>query len=312
MEKNLESINSKSLAVFLLIIALAVFNKSVAQELIPLEVSQHKAVHLMFPGNVKYCASGSENVGYEVTDNIVKLIAKKQGFPETNLTVITEGDVIFSFLLIFNKDPRKLNLIVEEKRGKFIDGKVPDDLSVSTTTLPAGSTKDIKLSVEENGSSLNSPSNSDTGPLEEKFNAICIEMIQNEKSVPVADLSNSVGLEIYNIYEYDGHHYFSMYAYNESEKPFKVDIVNFQQADKNWAFGKVYREGLKKPVYVFNEKDVFNVNGKHHIVYVFEKLNIEEDKKFLIEMGAEDGKRMLSLEVPEKYINEAPVFKEVK
>src|SRR5690606_3059986 len=104
---------------------------AIGQELIPLEVSQQKAVHLVFASNVKYCDTGSENVVSSVTDNIVKLTASKAGFPETNLTVITEGNILYSFLLLYNKDPRKLNLIVEQSSGKAISAEAPANATAS-------------------------------------------------------------------------------------------------------------------------------------------------------------------------------------
>ena len=292
--------------VFCILTLIITGNTAVGQELIPLEVSQQKAVHLIFASNVKYSDTGSEHVVSSVTDNIVKLTATKAGFPETNLTVITDDNILYSFLLLYNRDPRKLNLIVEQSSGKAISAEAPAN---ATASLNAPSASAGPAVVEVAPTAIEVEEELPVLMEGEDFHQVCLRMIQNGKNLQIGDQTNNVGLEIYNIYEYNGYHFFSMHAYNQSPKPFKLDIVNFQQADKNWAFGKVYREALKKPVYVFNEKDVFNVNGKHHIVYIFEKLKIEPGKKFLIEMGADDGKRILSLEVAEKYINQAPEFK---
>ncbi len=304
MKTNKQHLISKYGILWFTLCVVCFTKQGAAQELIPLEVSQQKAVHLVFPTKVKYCDTGSEHVVSTATDNIVKLTATKAGFPETNLTVISEGNILYSFLLLYNKDPRKLNLIVEQSSGKAIGGAPSENATASLVTNSEPTLVENNAPtavVEENKKPMTMK--------EEEFHEVCLRMIQNEKSLAIGDITSNVGLDIYNIYEYNGYHFFSMHAYNQSKKPFNLDIVNFQQADKNWAFGKVYREVLKKPVYVFNEKDVFNVNGKHHIVYIFEKLKIEPGKKFLIEMGAADGKRMLSLEVAEKFINEAPEFK---
>lgn len=305
MKANVQNRIMSSRVIFCILSLICFSNTSFGQELIPLEVSHQKAVHLVFPSHVKYCDAGSESVVYSVTDNIVKLTAANAGFPETNLTVISDDNTLYSFLLLYNKDPRKLNLIVEQSSGKAINAAAPAN---ATASLAAGTPEVVSApvapvveAVEEEEQPVSME--------EEDFNEVCLRMIQNEKSLQLTDMTNNVGLDIYNIYEYNGYHFFSMQAYNQSKKPFKLDIVNFQQADKNWAFGKMYRETLKKPVYVFNEKEVFNANGRYHIVYIFKKLKIEPGKKFLIEMGADDGKRILSLEVAERYINEAPEFK---
>lgn len=301
-----EQLIERTLAGVLAIILMVFVSSSYAQTLIPLDISQEKAVYLLFPVNVNYCDTGNEDVTYAVTDNIVKLNAKKVAFPETNLTVITKDNVLYTFLLIYKKDPRKLNVILTLEEGKQIGRHSPDNLLGSTYPEETEEVRDVVTAIEsQNDNSALETAVVSTLLSKEVFDSVCLKMINNEKSLLINDMIHNVGLELVNVFEYEGYHFFSLYAYNHSKKPFVVDIVNFQQGEKSWTFGKVYREALITPVYAFNDKNVIAPNAKFHLIYVFEKMHLADGKKLLIEMGADDGKRILSLEVPGKAINEA-------
>lgn len=309
----IKALKENSLILLLILPVMVFVNYSYGQTLIPLDVSLEKAVHLLFPADVNYCDTGNEDVVYRVTDNIVKLNAKKIAFAETNLTVITKDNVLYTFLLIYKEAPRKLNVILSLKEGKQIGNNLPDNLVASTSTEHTEEVMDVEPEMESQN--VNSPSETtvlSTLFSKEDFDSVCLKMVNNGKSLLINDISHNVGLELFNIFEYKGYHFFSLYAYNHSKKPFEVDIVNFQQAEKSWSLGKVYREDLIAPVYTFNDKKVIAPEAKFHFIYTFEKITLEDGKIFLIEMGADDGRRILSLKIPYKFINEARVFEEVK
>lgn len=299
----------ESTSTILLTITLQVFiTHCYGQTLIPLDISQEKAVHLLFPANVNYCDTGNKDVTYAVTDNIVKLNANKVAFSETNLTIITKDNVLYTFLLIYKKDPRKLNVILSLKDGKQIGRDSPDSLDnvvASTSIEQAKEVRDVVLAMEsQNVNSSFETKMLSTSLSKEDFDSVCLKMVNHEKSLLINDISQNVGLELLNIFEYKGYLFFSLFAYNHSKKPFQVDIVNFQKGEKRWTFGKVYREALLAPVHAFNDKNVIKPKAKFPLIYVFEKIHLADDKKLLIEMGADDGKRILSLEVSHKAINE--------
>lgn len=266
------------------------------QELIPLEVAKQKAVHLIFSQKVKYCASGSQEVSHTITGNILKLKALKAPFAETNLTVITEDDRLYSFLLLYNENPRRLNLQPAPESGKLLHAPaqpapaVPGPAAVHTATTASASPTLAAVPA--------------TAPAEAYANT-CQQILGHWQFEHFIESEGTIYLQLRNIYQDEKYLYFTLCAQNAGDKDLMIDFVNFQQGDAQGILRDVYREGLKKPFYVFNKNEIIKAKGQHHMVYVFEKFSIEAGKKLLIDLGEKNGSRFLSLGIPAKYINEA-------
>ena len=74
-----------------------------------ISVSTTKTVSLIFPSHVQSMDRGSDLIIVQkATENIVKVKAVKDSFPETNLTVITVDGKLYSLILYFNEHPTTL------------------------------------------------------------------------------------------------------------------------------------------------------------------------------------------------------------
>lgn len=72
-------------------------------------LSTTKTVSLIFPSHVQSVDRGSDLIIVQkATENIVKVKAVKDSFPETNLTVITVDGKLYSLILEFNAHPSVL------------------------------------------------------------------------------------------------------------------------------------------------------------------------------------------------------------
>ena len=279
-----------------------------AQELIPIEVSQHKSVHILFPANVKYCDAAVGEVKFQVTNNIVKLISSTSTLPETNLTVITEDNFLFTFLVLYSKNPRRLNIMANVEKGRLIK----TERTVQESNMVAAKPQ---ISAQKNAQSRviqvpAAPAEAQTlqataSPIDSVFHLMCLKMINQQKTYHYSDMDKNVALEIPNVFEKDNYLFFVMNATNKAEKDFLIDFVNFQQAKRKGIWRRLYREELKKPVYVFNKKTAFNKNKTHYMVFVFEKFKIDKGKKLWVEIGENNGDGFLSLAVHPKAINHA-------
>src|SRR5690606_38979464 len=85
-----------------------------------LKISEGKTTHLIFPSAVKYFDYGSVDVGVtETTEpNIIKVKAAISHFPQTNLTVMTDDNVFYSFMLEYMENPNVLNYFFKSDQGK--------------------------------------------------------------------------------------------------------------------------------------------------------------------------------------------------
>lgn len=78
-----------------------------------LYVSDQKTTHLVFPGPVSYVDLGSPGIiAAKATgsENIVRVKANGGGFMETNMTVLTTGGKLYSFVVRYQRIPKVLAL----------------------------------------------------------------------------------------------------------------------------------------------------------------------------------------------------------
>jgi len=75
-------------------------------------VGFQKTTHLIFPYAVSYVDLGNGGIIADKArgaENIVKVKASQQDFPETNMTVVTTDGRLYSFLVNYDANPRVLN-----------------------------------------------------------------------------------------------------------------------------------------------------------------------------------------------------------
>ena len=78
-----------------------------------LYVSEQKTTHLVFPNPISYVDLGSGGIiAAKATgsENIVRVKANGGGFPETNMTVLTVGGKLYSFVVRYQRFPKVLGL----------------------------------------------------------------------------------------------------------------------------------------------------------------------------------------------------------
>lgn len=108
------------IGIFLFLTAITVFSQnsnpvnSTSIEPYPLSIAFNKTTNLVFPYAIKSVDRGSQSVlAQKATgvENILQIKAGKEGFEETNLTVITAEGKLYSFLLNYAPRPTVLNLV---------------------------------------------------------------------------------------------------------------------------------------------------------------------------------------------------------
>lgn len=105
-------------------------NATEAQKLpsLNLYVSDQKTTHLVFPNPVTYVDLGSSGlIAAKATgsENIVRVKAAAAGFGETNMTVLTSGGKLYSFVVNYQRSPRMVGIDLGTADGSNDKGKLP-------------------------------------------------------------------------------------------------------------------------------------------------------------------------------------------
>jgi len=101
----------------------------------PLEVCFNKTTNLIFPYPMRSIDRGSQDIIVQKAkgvDNVLQVKANKEGFAETNISVITSDGRLYSFLVNYESSPRKLNLSFvadsgQQPRCEFANGEPNDE-----------------------------------------------------------------------------------------------------------------------------------------------------------------------------------------
>lgn len=85
----------------------------VFSESVPIEISVNKTVSLVFPANIVSTDRGSDQVMVQkATSNILQIKSVTDSCRETNLTVVTADNKIYSFIVRYAEDPAHLTILL--------------------------------------------------------------------------------------------------------------------------------------------------------------------------------------------------------
>lgn len=118
-------------------------------------VGFQKTTHLIFPYAVSYVDLGNGGIiadKAQGAENIVKVKASQQGFPQTNMTVVTTDGRLYSFIVDYDANPRVLNYNL-----------AANDVSTSSAVVPLAHLSNSSVTQSD---------------LEDYSNGSCVEFIE--------------------------------------------------------------------------------------------------------------------------------------
>lgn len=236
----------------------------------PLEISNQRTTHLIFPFSILSVDRGSTDILVQKAkgvENVLQLKAAKENFCQTNLTVITGDGKLYSFLLKYSADPWPLTLrmIKSVKLDK-------SDLSVAT------------LSGPESNEAL----------LESKSAEI--------KTIPrtiwgVVDRKFGMAIKLIGLYSRGNTLYVQLSIVNHTHIDYDVDQFRFYIKDKKQGRRTASQESEQVPLNIDGNPSVIKANGSQTIVVALPKFTITDKKRFFIELTEKNGGRNLSLKI---------------
>jgi len=249
------------------------------QENVILKISDGKTTHLVFPSGVKYYDHGSEDVGVQETGepNIIKVKAAVPGFEGTNLTVMTDDNVFYSFLLEYERSPKNLNYFFDTSEGRAYAKNGLYGRPVDTdATVPENTAK--KAAV--------------------RLDSLLGKMPRNDSYV-AGVRKNGITLVLKDVFVDAENLYFVLDAINSSAVNYDIDFVKFFVKPRKKGKRSTVQDVELLPTGSFNVPDVLseNTKGSSYFVFTLEKFTVSGDKKLVVEMWERNGDRSVELEV---------------
>jgi conjugative transposon TraN protein len=213
-------------------------------------------------------------------ENIVKVKASQQGFPETNMTVVTTDGRLYSFLVNYDANPRVLNYNLAST-----------DVSSSSAVVPLAHLSNMGVTQSD---------------LEEYSRLV----LDKRKGPHVQEKKDDITLALQGMYTQDDVFFFPLHLANSSNINYDVDFVKFYIRDKKVAKRTAIQESEVTPVFVYNASST-TIPGPGAIdqVYALRKFTIPDDKNLVVEMFEKGGGRQLSFVVTNSDILKARKLK---
>lgn len=246
-------------------------------------VGFQKTTHLIFPYAVSYVDLGNGGIIADKAhgaENIVKVKASQQGFPETNMTVVTTDGRLYSFLVNYDANPRVLNYNLAST-----------DVSKSSAVIPLAHLSNMGVTQSD---------------LEEYSRLV----LDKRKGPHVQERKDDITLALQGMYTQDDVFFFPLHLANSSNINYDVDFIKFYIRDKKVAKRTAIQESELTPVFVYNASQT-TIPGPGNIdqVYALRKFTIPDDKNLVVEMFEKGGGRQLSFVVTNSDILKARKLK---
>jgi conjugative transposon TraN protein len=235
----------------------------------PLAITYEKTTNLVFPYAIISVDRGSQSVLAQKAkgvENILQIKAGKEGFEETNLTVITSEGKLYSFLLNYDPKPSELNLTFE-------------------TMNPV--VKNAFFSSEEH----------DEKEIEAYSNLVAIE---KEKIYGIKDKKYGMRFQLDGLYIRENVMYYRIKMENQSNINYDIDQLRFFIRDRKKAKRTATQEIEIKALYVENNTTTVRGQSEHIFVFALPKFTIPDQKFLAVQLMEKNGGRHLELNVRNK------------
>ena len=251
----------------------------------PFYVSDQKTTHLVFPYPVTYVDLGNPGIiAAKATgaENIVRVKAAGNAFPEANMTVLTSGGKLYMFLVNYQHDPKVLSLDLGAA-GEAAGGQATAATGgaiLSNSPIPQGNLDAYSGQALARGGTSAS----------ERANQLSLR-------------AGAVGYQQETLF-------FPLHIANKSNVTYDVDFVKFYIQDKQVAKRTAEQALEVNPVYVFNGAlKKIPARGMLEQVYIFRKFTIPDQKQLIIELYEKGGGRNIKLRLTNADLLKARTFK---
>lgn len=238
------------------------------------EVTYNKTTNLIFPYAIKSVDKGSREVLVQKAvgvENVLQLKAAKQGFAETNLTVVTADGSLFPFILNYIDAPPAFSL----KFGNAETAHPPVALFAADATTDVVALKARQAAARE-------------------------------RTVKrVGDEDNDITLDLKGLYISDQVLYFQFYLKNSSSIDYEVQSLRFSIHDKKKSKRTASQELEMQPLYTCGNKEMIRHLSEQIVCVALPKFTIPDKKYLSVGLMEKNGGRHLKIEIHSRQILKA-------
>ena len=239
-----------------------------------LAITFNKTTNLIFPYEIKSVDKGSRDILVQKAigvENILQVKAAKQGFEETNLTVVTADGSLYPYLVTYTDSTTRLSLVFNNTQV------VPKPVAVfekdDTTDVIAKKAKDV---------------------------------ISRERTVDgMRDHDYDMLLDVKGIYVHDGVIYFQFVLLNNSAIDYDVQSMRLFIHDRKRSKRTASQELEMQPVYELGNINQIRHKSEQLICVALPKFTIPDKKYLAVQLMEKNGGRNLSLKINNKRIIKA-------
>ncbi|QNE42224.1 conjugative transposon protein TraN (plasmid) [Hymenobacter sp. NBH84] len=233
-----------------------------------MSVGFQKTTHLIFPYAVSYVDLGNGGIiadKAQGAENIVRVKAsQQQGFPQTNMTVVTTDGRLYSFIVDYEASPRVLNYNL-----------AASEVSNASAVIPLARLSNQSLTQTQ---------------LEDYSH----QVLTYTGGLRRRKAKDNITLALQGMYTQNDVFFFPLHMANSSNISYDVDFVKFYIRDKKVAKRTAIQETELTPLFVYNAGETkIPGPGKMAQVYALNKFTIPDDKYLVVEMFEKGGGRHL-------------------
>lgn len=233
-------------------------------EPLPVAVSFSKTTNILFPYAIKSADLGSGEVNAQLAPEVGNLLQLKAGienFAPTNLSVVTADNCFYSFLLHYDPDPRELNVLVLDPRNEHPEPRL----------------KNVVLNeavLKETASGL----------------------LQQHRVLGKKTRSQSMQLQVENIWVYDQTIWFTLGLENESLIDYEPASVRFFIRERQRHKRTAIQDKEIVPLIRYGESKSMGMS-KTRFVCAFPVFTLATSQYLLVQVREQAGGRALDLRI---------------
>jgi conjugative transposon TraN protein len=236
-----------------------------------LAVTYNKTTNLVFPYAIKSVDRGSKDILVQKAigvENILQVKAGKQGFTETNLTVVTADGNLYTYLVSYMDSPANLSL-------SFSNAQVsPKPVAVFEKDA---TTNEIALRAAK--------------------------VIARERTAKgITDRSNNMVLDLKGVFVHEEVMYLQLAFENSSVIDYDVQSLRFFIRDQKKSKRTASQEVEVMPDYKLGNTEIIRHLSEQTVCIALPKFTIPDKKYLAIELMEKNGGRHLSLYIRNKQL----------
>ncbi|NLT49448.1 MAG: DUF4138 domain-containing protein [Ignavibacteria bacterium] len=256
---------------------------SLANAQIRIPVSYFKNVNLIFDNTIVKGDVSSSNIFVSQDANILKVGASKPFNDETSITVLTDDNVFFTFLITYNESLTQLTYLIDDSLG----------IKIPYTKTNAD---DV---VETHSGDIDA----------KRLDKLC-ELVYSAEPLfkEIGYSYKKISVELAGIWVNNDLLFFKLLMSNNSNISYDISSTNLYIKERTRLKKSSTQPIERNPVSNYGNPSIPPKSDNNIYIMVFDKFTISHDKKLLLEVVEKDGGRKIEFEIVKDLIIRAPVI----